>query len=289
MTAKQALAAASKKLQNSGITSAGLDAEVILSFVLKKPREFLYAHGEKKLTDKQRQAFSKLISRRTRHEPVAYLTGNKEFFGLRFKVNKNVLIPRPETELLVEEAIAYCQKPPRSQKPILVDVGTGSGCIAVALKKSLPQAQILALDISSKALKIASLNAEINKVKIEFFKSDLLKNVGNKKIDVIVANLPYLDDKEKNLRLEKNQQAHRHSLDFEPKLALAGGKFGLELSDKLFQQIKKMAHQPRAIFCEIGHAYPQETKKLAQKYFPDSKIEIKKDLAGLNRILEIVD
>lgn len=276
-TIQEVLASSVKKLRNSKIPSAQLDAEVLLSFTIKKPKEFIYSHPEYKLTKVQQIKFQKIISRRTKYEPIAYITGQKEFFGLDFCVDKNVLIPRPETELLIEGVINYIKR----VKLNIIDIGTGSGCIAITLKKYLPKANVTATDISKHALNAAQKNAKKHKVKINFIQSDLLKNLSNKKIDIIIANLPYLDDKQKNQRTETRFLKH------EPQLAFGGGKYGLEIYEKLFQQINQLKYQPQVIFCEIGHAYLNQTRKLVKKYFPQQNFKIKKDLSDKNRILII--
>lgn len=232
MTIKQALKQAAQKLAAAGIDSSALDADILLSFVLKKPKEFLYTYPEKILTKNQLTRFNQLINRRAKHEPVAYLTQHKEFFGLDFYVDKNVLIPRPLTESLVEQVI----KEVGNKKVVIADIGTGSGCIAIALKKHLPQATIYATDISAAALLVAKKNARKHRVKIKFLQGNLLEPLKNKKIDIIVANLPYLN---------KNQI--KNELTFEPKIALLGGKKYIK---ELLRQAKKLKYQPKKIFLE---------------------------------------
>ncbi len=275
MTSKQALIWAQKKLKAS--KTASLDAEVLLAFVLKKSKEFLYTHPEKTLTSQQAQRLKFLINRRAKGEPVAYLTNHKEFYGLDFYVDKRVLIPRPETELLVEEVIKFVNK----KKTTIADIGTGSGCIAITLKKYLPQATIYATDISKPALAVAKKNAKKHQVKIKFLPGDLLKPLVRKRnvdvslaeIDIVVANLPYLP----------------FSLKYEPQRALKAGRYGLKTYQEFFEQIKKGAVNPQIIFCEINNLYLSPLKNLLKKYFPSSQFKIKKDLAGLSRILIIKD
>ncbi len=145
MTIFQVLSQATKKLKSSKIPSAALDAEILLSFTLKKEREYLFSHPEHKLTPIQIKKYNALIGRRIKYEPVAYLVGKKQFFGLDFYVNKDVLIPRPETELIIEEAAKIAKK----EMLIIIDVGTGSGCVAVALAKVASGNQIYAVDIAA--------------------------------------------------------------------------------------------------------------------------------------------
>src|SRR3989344_5687482 len=184
------------KLKKVDATSAILEAEVLLSAVLNQSKEFILTNPQLKITKAQEKKYKSLIKRREKFEPVAYLTREKEFYGLNFQVNKNVLIPRPETELLVEEIINEIKKseiwnlkslPVQTGKIVIVDVGTGSGAIAIALKKHLPPTKIIATDNSLAALKVARNNAKLNKVKIQFIYSDLISKVKDK-IDIIAAN-----------------------------------------------------------------------------------------------------
>lgn len=232
--------------------------------------------------------FMALVRRRAKHIPVAYLTGHKEFYGLDFQVTPDVLIPRPETELVVEEALKQASAmAPRGPRLVLADIGTGSGVIAICLAKSLPQANLVAVDKSAKALSVARRNARQLRAKVKFFQGDLLSPIKSRRIDIVVANLPYVDDREKNLLSFGRDSSIKKGLAHEPKLALYGGKFGLEVYGKLFKQITELKYQPQVVICEIGHAYVSQLKKMVKKYFPDKSWEIKKDLAGRNRILKI--
>ena len=179
-----------------------LDAELIIAFVLKKTREFVIAHGECGVRKFASAQVCKLIRKRERGEPLAYLTGHKDFFGLDFAVNKSVLVPRPETEVLVESVIECLMTEDIGHRTILIDVGTGSGCIPIAITKSLhhhitSSLKIFAIDISKVALRIARLNAKKHGVKIKFLHGNLLSKISNFQFPissqlVITANLPYL-------------------------------------------------------------------------------------------------
>ncbi len=264
---------------NKTSPSANLDAEILLSFILKKDKIFLYSHPENKLTSTQLIKFKKIIDRRLQGEPIAYLTGTKEFYNLNFIVNKYVLIPRPETEIIVAEILKN-----RKIKTI-ADIGTGSGCIATALAKNNSKLKIYASDISASAINIARKNAINNKInkQITFKKGDLLKPFKNIKLDAIVANLPYLDIKHKNL-LNSSETV---GLKFEPTIALYAGKDGLDSYRQLFKQIKQLKHTPNFIYLEIGHLQTIKIKKIIKTNLPSVKINIKKDLAGLNRLIII--
>ncbi len=267
MTIRKALKTAADKLKKRRIPFASLDAEVLLSHVLKKPRSYLYIWPERKFTRKQETRYKKLIKQRLKHEPVAYLINNKEFYGLNFYVNKNVLIPRPETECLIDKIL-------KIKKPYAIaDIGTGSGCIAITLKKYLPKAKIYASDVSKKALVVAKKNAKKHKTKILFKEGDLLEPWKKFKLDVIVANLPYLKPK-----LMKHP-----NLKFEPTIALDAGKKGLDLYERFFNQMNKYHPKTKAII-EIESGQVKAIQKIIKKNLPKAKVSIIKDLAGRDRV-----
>ncbi len=264
------------KLRQKNISSAILDAEVLLSHVLKKSSGFIYAHPEENLTIKQAKRFSSLIKKRGNREPVAYLTKSKEFYGLDFYVDKNVLIPRPETEILLEEVLAEIKF--KKQKTI-ADVGTGSGCLAITLAKYLPKIKIWALDRSEKALKVARKNASKLKIKnIKFQKSDLLKKL-NQKVEIILANLPYLSS--------ELYQKVQPEIKKEPPEALLAGRDDIIFYRQLFAQALNKLEKGGKIFIEIDPRQLKRIEVTAMFYFPEGEIEIKKDLAGFDRVVII--
>ncbi len=286
MTITQVLANASKLLSAKKITSAYLDAEVLLAFVLKTSREKVLAHPERKLSLAQIKKFQSLISRRAKYEPVAYLIGYKLFYGLLIKVSPQVLIPRPETEQLVELVAEYATKRDSKglKRPIL-DVGTGSGCICLALKKLLPQAQIWGLELSTGALKLARQNAKSLGLSIDLVKSDLLAGFkGNLRDAIIIANLPYLDRQE----LRSFSVEVKRALSYEPTEALFAGRHGLSAYYKLFRQINQREDKPEAIFIEIGSAFWRDFLKLTKDSFPQADILLIKDLCGKQRFIRII-
>ena len=271
-----------------------LDIDLILENVLKKPREFILTHGEKKLTAGQISNFKFKISCRLKGRPLAYITGQKEFYGLNFKVNKNVLIPRPETELMVEEALKLIAS--NSRPATIIDIGTGSGCIIIALAKQIINCKLLAADISAKALAVAKQNAKLHGVakNIKFLHGNLLSPVIHNSLFlipnsslIITANLPYGWKEWKN-----NSSADTIGLKFEPPIALYTGKNGLELYEKLFQQIKNyLTHNTKCqipntlyILCEIDPRQTAKIKRLIKRQLPKTMLQIKKDLSGLNRL-----
>lgn len=287
MTLNQALNWANEKLKKNKIASPALDAEIILTFAVKKPKEFLFAHSEKHLNTNQWNQFKKLIARRTKREPVAYIIGQKSFYGLDFFVNKNVLIPRPETEILVEETINQLNSRLSFLNSLIVDVGTGSGAIAVALARHLPSAKIFATEISPAALAVARKNAHRYKTNITFLRGNLLEpflkkhKISNFKSLTIAANLPYL-------ATSQWQHTAPEIKKYEPRLALDGGKDGLKYYKQLLQQIKKIVTSYKlqvSSFLEIDPSQSKPISKLIRVLFPAAKISIKKDLAGRDRLV----
>ncbi len=281
MTIQKTLLWSEKILKQKNILTAQLDAEILLGFVLNKKREWLIVHSDDKIAARDFHKYQRLILRRAKQEPVAYITGKKEFYGLEFKVNKSVLIPRPETEILVETILKEITKRyTLHPKPLMVaDIGTGSGNIAITLAKLAPQKikKIYAVDISKSALKLAKLNTKNHNVtdKIKFLHSDLFANFPkNAKFDIICANLPYLNNEFKNL-------------PYEPQIALKGGKTGTKIYKKFFRQVEPHLKKDSKIFIEIGDQQAKLIKQIIKKQLPKAKIKILKDLAGLDRIAVI--
>ena len=309
MTIKEALIWGTKTLnkiakrKEAHSDSPILDSEILLCAATKKPKEFIFTHPEKKLIGKQVSVYKKLIARRAKHEPIAYILSRKEFYGFEFFVNKDVLIPRPDTETLINAVIVLSPK-------TIIDIGTGGGAIAITLKKLLPKTQIFASDISPSALALAKKNAKYLGAKIIFKKGDLLEPfqslldtgfpMGTRYPIVITANLPYLSQKEwKNCQPEIKKH--------EPYGALVGEKTGTEVYEKLFKQISAIAslferevmrdfknppQPPLArgevmLFLEIGHNQKSAIAKLAKKILKPKKIEFIKDLAEKWRVAKI--
>lgn len=258
-----------------------------MSYVLKKPKESLFVHMDKYVPPKKQRKFLSLISKRQKGWPVAYLTGQKEFFGLNFSVNKNVLIPRPETEGLIELILEKIKDIKDNEPLSILDIGTGSGCIVIALAKTLLanshelDHQYFGSDISKTSLLVAKKNARQHAIKIMFKPGSLLEPWKNQNFDVIVANLPYGWKEWKN-----NTSAETIGLKFEPQQALFTENQGLALYEKLFKQIRSYSQiRPfvNSIFFEFDPRQTKQIKKLASKILPEYNIEIKKDLAGKNR------
>ena len=257
-----------------------LDADLLLSFILGKPREYFIIHNNEIISLANKNKFNKLVKKRKAGLPLAYITGHKEFFGLNFLVNKYTLIPRPDTEILVENVIDIINKKSETRnKLLLIDVGAGSGCIPISILKNTKKIKTFAIDISKPALAVAKKNAKKHKVKIKFLPGNLLnplkhKNIKTIKQIIITANLPYLTEK---------QYKTESSIKFEPKTALVAKKEGLALYEELLQQIKQL-DRPFTAFFEFDPRQTAMIKKLIKSFFPKSKIKIKKDLAGRDRV-----
>lgn len=279
---KQALKLAVQLLDQHKIPSAWLDAEVLLSFVLKKDRAYIVSHNEYQLSPAQSLQFNNYIKLRAKHFPLAYIIGYKEFYGLNFFVTPVVLIPRPESEQLVDLALDSYSN---NTDSTIIDIGTGSGCLIISvlveLSKKHKQAKGIAIDISSRALAIAKRNSKKNHVSnIQFIQSNLLTTfikkpsaLSKSKHLIILANLPYVP-----LKILKTEP----SIKQEPRLALAGGKDGLDIYRRLAKQIYKLQKQcnvSMTILCEIN----PEQKKSFQSLWKE-RVVFKKDLAGKNRI-----
>ncbi|HYC79924.1 MAG TPA: peptide chain release factor N(5)-glutamine methyltransferase [Candidatus Binatia bacterium] len=260
----------SKALETSS-NSPALDAEVLLRFVVNLSKEDLISNRLSTIDPKKHEKYLELLKERKKGVPVAYLTGQKEFYRAKFKVNKHVLIPRPETESLVERII-YELGGKHSLK--ILDIGTGSGCIIISLARNLSNANhYFGSDDSTRALAVAEENAVAHKVKIKFIRSDLTKNTGTD-YDVIVANLPYLSVLEDD------------STKFEPKTALLAENNGLALYERLFKELSVSKHRPM-IYLEFGHDHAEEIKRLVEQYLPGSMVEIFRDLMGVPRFARI--
>jgi len=279
-----------------------LDLDLLLAHAIGKTREFVAAHPEYVLTARQAEKFESLTKRRLKHEPMAYILGQKEFYGLDFAVTSATLIPRPETEMLVDEALDSLHSILRSKlcnEATAIDVGTGSGNIIISIAKNLEPAwtsdvqmrkghrmSFFGLDISSEALRVARRNAKKHNVndKVKFTKSDLLSElIKTKKLKanklVIVANLPYLSR-------EIYSTTAADVKKFEPKSALYSPKQGLQHYEKLLKQIKELKANGQWLtaIIEISPEQKLPLARLIKKYFPDAKTEFQKDLAGRTRI-----
>jgi release factor glutamine methyltransferase len=276
MTIQEALVFGRRELQDS--PSSSLDARLLLQRVLQVNQTYLVAHGEEELTAVQTHRYHHFLQRAGQGEPIPYLVGHAPFYGRDFTVTPAVLIPRPETEQLVDTAVAWANSHPIHN---LIDVGTGSGCIAITLSLRLPDVQVYAVDISAEALAIARQNARQQNTldRIRFFQGNLLAAAPGK-FDLIVANLPYVTNGEWT------------SLDvgvksYEPALALKGGADGLDLIRQLLAQAITRLHSGGAVFLEIGWRQGTAVRRLAEHYFPGVQVDVLPDFAGHDRIVLI--
>jgi release factor glutamine methyltransferase len=283
MTIADALKKATEILSDNRIADARRDAALLLGFVLNRDRAFLIANDDSSLSDEETTRFFKTIERRAFGEPVQYVTGRQEFFGLEFEVNKNVLIPRPETEILVEAAIEILRE---KQNPLVCDVGTGSGCIPISILANLENAKAAAIDISPNALAVARKNAEKHRVadRIKFYESDVFERfknlksqISNLKFDVIVSNPPYVPNGDL-------PDLPREVREFEPHFALFGGDVGNEIVARLLADAPQFLENDGFMLFEIGFGQSETIKEMI-----DEKvwrlIEILDDLAGIPRIV----
>jgi release factor glutamine methyltransferase len=255
----------------SHLPNARRDAELLLLRATGKDRAFLLTNPEAVLTAEDWKVYEHWLGRRARHEPIQYITGEQDFYGLTFRVTRDVLIPRPETEHLVEALLDRVL----DDAPLrIVDVGTGSGAIAVALAHSLLRANITALDISQEALKVARQNADRHKVaeRIQFVESDLLAAVAGEAFDAIVSNPPYVPDSE---LLEPQV------LDFEPRGALFAGPSGLDIYERLIPQAWNVLKPQGWLLMEIGHGQRDALANLLSGW---TNVEFVRDLHGIWRV-----
>jgi release factor glutamine methyltransferase len=272
LTLHQALSQGAGKL--SGITAEPRrDAELLLMHLIGRDRVFLLTHSDAPLTAEQAAQYESWLERRAAHEPIQYILGEQEFFGLNFAVTRDVLIPRPETEHLVETLLA---RVPHDQPLRIVDIGTGSGAIAVALAHSLPQAQVTALDISAAALAVAKGNAETHHVadRMRFLQSDLLNAVAGERFDAIVSNPPYVADGD---RASLEPQVR----DYEPASALFAGPSGLDVYERLIPEALAALEPGGWLLMEIGQG---QRDALAQRLSGWNDVGFVDDLQGIPRV-----
>lgn len=254
-----------------------VEAELLLIHVLVQPRAYLWTHPEAALTPQQAADYAACVHRRAAGEPLPYITGQIEFFGLTFGVTPDVLIPRPETETLVEAAQDWLRARPDA---VAVDVGTGSGCIAVALAVHAPSLRLYATDISPAALQVARANAEQHNVaeRIAFLEGDLLAPLPES-VDLIVSNPPYVADDEWDVLPLSVRQ--------EPRTALLSGMDGLDAIRQLLVQAQTHLQSGGLMLVEIGERQGKAAQALAQAAFPTADVMILPDLAGKDRVLKI--
>src|SRR5262245_26360276 len=277
MQLKQAVDAAYELFVANDVPSPRLNAELLLMFVLGRERAYLYAHPEYQLTGEEQSRYDEVIQERARGCPTQYITGHQEFWGLDLLVSPAVLMPRPETEHVVETVLELIKQMAPEEKLRLVDVGTGSGCIALALARELPRVDIHACDVSEEALEMARANAARLGLdqRINFRKSDLLSAYGGERFNFVVSNPPYAGESE----ADKVQKQVR---DFEPKIAVFSGEEGLDIYRRLIPQAKETLNPGGWFVCEIGFSAEEKVKELLA---PWSEIQVTRDLQGIPRVI----
>lgn len=253
-----------------------LTKKIILSDILNLTTPEISLNKEKQLTKKEYKSYQKKINKIKNNIPVQYVLGHTNFYGYEFLINKNVLIPRPETETLVYEALNIIKN--NFTNPNIIEVGTGSGIIPITIKKNI-ESNITATDISKKALKIAKRNAKENKVKINFIHTNILKNIKGK-FDILISNPPYIS---------KNEKIEDIVYNNEPHLALFAEDDGLYFYKKILEQSKKILNKKNIIIFEIGKDQNKILTKIVKNYYQEAKIITKKDNNNFDRILIILN
>lgn len=276
MTIKQALNKGMVMLKSNRVDSPKLKARLLLQYVLKLKREQIIIYDNMEITKQQEKEYVQKIQKLIKGVPLQHITNIQEFMKMNFYVNKDVLIPRPDTEILVEEVIKIGKE---KRNPVILDLCTGSGAIAVAIAKYLADAKIYASDISKKALKIAQINAKNNDVanKIEFINSDLFQEMKEMKFDIIVSNPPYIRTSEIKMLDEEVQN--------EPILALDGGKDGLDFYRKIVEEAYSHLKYESYLCLEIGYDQKEEVTEIIKNAKVYSKTYCKKDLYANDRII----
>lgn len=274
-----ALVWAIRTLSSSSSDSPRFDAELLMGHVLGLTRVQIHTHPDRQLDAAELDSYHELIERRRQHEPVAYIIGHKEFYGLDFYVDRRVLIPRPETELLVEKGLEIGRA--ASHPLTIADVGTGCGAIAISLAVHLPQAIICALDASPEALEVAALNRRRHSVdrRVHLLQGDLVSPLPEP-VDLIVANLPYVSGIEW-------EHLPRTITAYEPRSALDGGPDGLDTIRRLLAQARSHLKPRATILLEIGATQGATVTDLAKHHFSTATVEVVQDYAGLDRMVVI--
>ena len=276
MTIEQALSQARETFAANNIEDASLESELLLRHTLKINRVQLYLDLSRELSPEQEETFWQLIKRRLDGEPTAYITGHREFYSLDFYVDPRVLIPRPESELLVEKALQLAQ----SRRIVTIaDIGTGCGAIAISLALNLPQTKIYATDISAFALEVARVNCRKHGVvdRICLLQGDMLYPLPEP-VDLVIANLPYVKE------LEVFQMG---LANFEPQLALNGGSDGLEKIRQICQQVGTKLRPQGCLLLEIGQGQEKTVTTFLHNLFPSASVEVTPDLSGIERVVSL--
>ena len=277
MNVKEVLDDARKVLTDSNIEDAPLEAEVLLRDTLKKDRVGLYLALDDELSIEQQNAFRDRLARRLDDEPTAYILGYREFYGRDFIVDASVLVPRPETELLVEKALEIVRK---HRLSVIAEVGTGCGAVAISLALELPQARVYATDISVSALEVARANSRKHGVsdRVRLLKGDLLEALPEP-VEMVVANLPYVRESD----LPRSGPVSR-----EPRLALDGGTDGLDKIRRLCIQAQAVPGSGGYLLLEVGEGQARAVSAFLRGLFPPAEVEVTPDLSGIDRVVSVM-
>lgn len=272
MTYREAVEFGTKCLTDAGVPDAALDAWYLLQMVCKIERSYYYVHGEEDITQDAQKEYEIAVQKRAEHIPLQYIIGEQEFMGLRFKVNSNVLIPRQDTETLVEQVLKIV-KPGMK----VLDLCTGSGCVLISVLKNAPELTGMGSDISKTALLVAKENAKLHEVDAEWVRSDLFDNI-TETFDVIMANPPYIPTGEILLLMPEVR-------DFEPENALDGGADGLDFYRKIAGQVKDYLNPGGYVYMEIGYDQGEAVSELMRNA-GFTEVEVIKDLARNDRVVK---
>ena len=274
LTIKQTLTKGTIMLKNSNIESPKLKARLLLQYILKKSRQYLIVYDNQEVDKKAQWEYFVNIEKLTKGMPLQHITHTQEFMKMDFYVDENVLIPRPDTEILVEETIKIAQT---MERPKILDLCTGSGAIAISLKKYIPSAQVYAVDISKKALEISKKNAHRLEAEVKFIESNLFEKIKNEKFDIIVSNPPYIKKSDINYLGQEVQK--------EPQIALDGGYDGLDFYRKISYQAIDYLKFGSYLCFEIGFDQKEEVMEIIDKVEHYKGTYCKKDLCGNDRII----
>jgi release factor glutamine methyltransferase len=276
VTLREGLASATSRLTAANTPSPRMNAELLLMFTLECDRAYLHAHPERKLSADEQRRYGQALAERERGLPAQYITGHQEFWGMDFIVTPAVLIPRPETEHVIETVLERVRVPPSAALLRIVDVGTGSGCIALALAKELPSAEIHATEISTAALEIARANAARLQLaaRVQFHQTDLLEGVEAGAFDFVVSNPPYVGESEED-------QVQLQVRKYEPRNAVFGGATGLEVIERLIPQARELLKPRGWLVMEISGTIAERVQQLLAGW---NEVDITKDLQGIPRV-----
>lgn len=269
MNVKEAIKYGIDNLKN--IDDKSLKVRLILSHFMNVEKNYLITHDNERLSDEIEEKYKQGIEKLSKDVPLQYITNTQEFYGMKFKINENVLIPRYDTEILIEETLKLA----KDQEKIL-DMCTGSGIIAITLAKNVEKANVFACDISREALKVAKENNELHNTNVKFINSNLFENIKEKNFDIIVSNPPYITEKE--------MQELENQVKKEPELALYGGVDGLDFYRKITENAKEYLKKEGLLIFEIGYKQKEDVSKiLIENKFKN--IKCVKDLQGLDRVI----